>query len=510
MATPSAFGQALEQARLTAGPNGKKITRVDLAQQIGLTPAKITSIERGRQPRPEEYSKIIDFFPALADIDTAAPATPTTTPTATDNTVYQGQLCITCYAPYSDTGQVNHKPGCPMNLRPAERPPLESAAAEPPPDTADVPDIRSAEGMYGDLVALDASECDMDESPAPAPAPKPDRRYISLSKFPPESQDDVVLASNSELQAFKRCRRKWWLGWYRKLELRTPSPAGALAIGNRIHRALQAWYVPADWAPQDPRQALEAAITQDWAAAVEAYGKTPMSQVPPEIVKEFSDDTAMERVMIEGYMQWLEETGVDTGLKVVASETYLQAPLEIPGLAVAVMLIGKLDVRVVRESDGVRLFIDHKSVGSLKEPLKTIRLNEQMLHYLLLEYLQGVQSGRCDGALYNMLRKVKRTSRAVPPFYDRVEVRHNQHELDAFRDRLIGTIRDLLAVRTALDVGANPMQVVYPTPNKNCAWDCEFLPVCPMFDDGSRVQEMVEYHYKTGDPNARYRENEER
>src|SRR5690606_37584810 len=112
-----------------------------------------------------------------------------------------------------------------------------------------------------------------------------------------------------------------------------------------------------------------------------------------------------ERAMVEGYLQWLAETGVDSGLRVVASETYLEAPLDVPGVEVEVKLIGKIDVRVVREYDGARLFIDHKTTGSLTEPLKTIRLDPQMLHYHVLEWLSDVEAARCDGALYNMLRK---------------------------------------------------------------------------------------------------------
>lgn len=260
--------------------------------------------------------------------------------------------------------------------------------------------------------------------------------------------------------------------------------------------------------PTDPRTALEAAIASDWEACKQAYAEIGQ-EPPPELVKEFNENTALERAMVEGYMEWLIETGVDSGLRVVAPETYLEAPLEVPGSNVDVLLIGKLDVRMIREYDGVRLFMDHKTTLSLTEPLKTIRLDEQMLHYHVLEWLSDVEGGRCDGALYNMLRKVKRSARAKPPFYDRVEVRHNKHELESFRRRLIGVIKTMLDVIARLEADEDPHVVVYPSPARDCSWSCDFLPVCTMFDDGSRVDAMLEQYYVQEDPLSHYKRNEE-
>jgi hypothetical protein len=46
--------------------------------------------------------------------------------------------------------------------------------------------------------------------------------------------------------------------------------------------------------------------------------------------------------------------------------------------------------------------------------------------------------------------------------------------------------------------------VAYPNPTENCAWDCEFFVVCPMHDDGSRVDDAIAALYVSGDPMARY------
>ena len=444
-----AFGSMLKQLRMQAGPGGRKMSRSDFAARIGITATQVRNIEQGRKLKPGEYELIVAAFPQIETMSSTVDITPPTVPTAQEST------------------QMEETP---------------------------------SQTVYGELVALDP------ELEDPELQANTTQRIVS----PGEAKHLPLVRrfSNSEIQTFKRCRRKWYLGWYRRLRLRNQDPVGALAIGNRVHRALEAWYVPEGDNPTDPRTALEAAIASDWEACKQAYAEIGQ-EPPPELVKEFNENTALERAMVEGYMEWLIETGVDSGLRVVAPETYLEAPLEVPGSNVDVLLIGKLDVRMIREYDGVRLFMDHKTTLSLTEPLKTIRLDEQMLHYHVLEWLSDVEGGRCDGALYNMLRKVKRSARAKPPFYDRVEVRHNKHELESFRRRLVGVIKTMLDVIARLEADEDPHVVVYPSPARDCSWSCDFLPVCTMFDDGSRVDAMLEQYYVQEDPLSHYKRNEE-
>ncbi len=447
------LGSLLEQLRNQAAPGGKKMSRVKFAELLGMTPTQIRNIERGRKLKPDELEKITAVYPQFGEKPycTCSDRDP-------EWTEHNGQwVCGQC--------------------------------SKQSPQTI----------AYGDLVALDEELEDPEEQEVP-------RQQVLIPVS--EVTRPTMYFSNSEIQTFKRCRRKWYLAWYRRLRLKAQDPVGALATGNRVHRALQAWYVPEGETPTDPRTALEAAIRDDWEACKQAYAQRG-AEPSPELIKEFNDNAALERAMVEGYMEWLIETGVDSGLRVVAPETYLEVPLEVAGSNVDVFLIGKLDVRMIREYDGVRLFMDHKTTMSLTEPLKTIRLDEQMLHYHVLEWLSDVEGGRCDGALYNMLRKVKRSARAKPPFYDRVEVRHNKYELESFRRRLIGVIKTMLDVIARLEANEDPHVVVYPSPTRDCSWSCDFLPVCTMFDDGSRVDAMLEQYYVQEDPLSHYKKNEE-
>lgn len=312
----------------------------------------------------------------------------------------------------------------------------------------------------------------------------------------PEPQEGVRLVSNSEVRTFKECRRRWWLGWFRRLRPRIGESAlGPAAIGGRIHNALRYWYVP-DGEPRiDPRHALELLIVHDWTALTQG-GETSL-----EFRHKFDQEANLERAMIAGYVDWLAETGEDADLEIIAPETYLEAPL-----SDEVKLIGKLDVRARRRSDGIRVFLDHKTVGDLVSPVKTLVLDEQMLHYHLLEWLNTDEAEtRCAGAYYNMLRKSKRTQRANPPFYQRVAVFHNETTLTSYRTRLEGVVTDMLDVEEALRDGEDPRRVAYPTPTRDCPWKCRFVQVCSMFDDGSRAEDMLTTYFEEGDTLSYYR-----
>jgi hypothetical protein len=297
------------------------------------------------------------------------------------------------------------------------------------------------------------------------------------------------LISNSEIQTFKDCKRKWWLVYYRRLQKIEESVVGVAQTGGRIHRALETWYVPDGTKRVDPRTTLEAIIAADR----EVLGEN----IEVETLKKFTTATNLERAMINGYMLWLHDTGEDQHLQVVGSEEYVEANM--PGFE-NVRLIGKLDVRVRDLRTGRKKFVDHKTVGDLKSPLIKIRGNEQMLHYEFIEFLLNDGDDYCDGAIYNMLKRVKGTAKATPPFFARHEVTHNTYELESFRKRLHHTISDILELTDMIDAGADPVTLAYPHPTRDCSWKCPFVQQCDLFDDGSRVEAALREHFTDGNP----------
>jgi hypothetical protein len=217
---------------------------------------------------------------------------------------------------------------------------------------------------------------------------------------------------------------------------------------------------------------------------------------------DLDSEADLGRIMLEGYLQWVEDEGVDNELEMISTEEILNMPM----FNGEVELTGKLDMRVRRRSDGVRMFRDFKTVGgSFDQFYSTAHMNEQILTYMLLEQHanQGTDE-RSEGGLFTLLKKVKRTANAKPPFYDQFEVRHNIFSLRSFWNRIHATVTDLMRVKTALDEGTHHSQIAYPTPSRDCTWKCPFFSVCPMFDDGSAVEEAIENMFDKGDPYAYY------
>lgn len=301
-------------------------------------------------------------------------------------------------------------------------------------------------------------------------------------------EDGVYRFSNSEISTFKDCKRKWWLTYRRQLGLKTQEVIGPRPIGTGVHHALATHYSGVG----EPIQALRE-LHAEWELVLVQEGKD---------LKRFRSESELQQIMITGYLQWLEETGADSDLEVIATETYLEARLTIPGRE-DVLIIGKIDLRVRKRSDGSMWILDHKTVTNFAAKIFMIKSDEQMLHYHLLEILQdtGLRSG---GAIYSMMRKVKRSARAIPPFYQRVDIRHNRLQIENYTTRLKATIGDILQCEERLDNGESHQTVVYPNPKDTCSWKCDFRDVCPLFDDGSRAEDMLRIVYTSTDPLARY------
>lgn len=293
----------------------------------------------------------------------------------------------------------------------------------------------------------------------------------------------VVRLSNSEIQTFKDCRRRWWLTYYRRLQPKYKETTGALALGTRIHAALDDHY--ANGTPL--LQAHSALVEKDRLVMSDTMFGT----------ENLDKEAELGRIMLEGYLQWVEEEGIDAELEMISTEEQITAPL----FNGEVELTGKLDMRVRRKADGVRLFRDFKTVGgSLSDFANLAPMNEQVYTYMLLESTKRDETERVDGGIFTLLKKVRRTAAAKPPFYDQVEIRHNVFELRSFWKRIHGTITDMMRVRRALDEGEDHAFVAYPHPTRDCKWKCQFFAVCPLLDDGSAAEEAISEMFVEGDP----------
>jgi hypothetical protein len=304
------------------------------------------------------------------------------------------------------------------------------------------------------------------------------------------------------MRTWRRCRRKWYLTHVRRLKLSRPGVTGARALGTRVHQALAAYYEPSveTFDPQRAYECLAEGHRVD-IARLEAYFEA-RPELPPEQIDsyltELSKDVVLAQIMMQGYFDWLEDSAADANLVVDAVEEEVEVELW-PGTN----LIGKLDKRVRRLDSGFTAFLDFKTVGNLTDVPKTAAQNEQGLTYSVLLRLKHPDLV-VDGELIRMLRKVKRTKTAKPPFFGDHEVRWNSDQLNNYYARIHGIIREIAVVEAELAAGADHQVVAYPNPTSDCSWDCDFYPVCGMFDDGSRIDAALDAHYHAADPLARY------
>ena len=304
---------------------------------------------------------------------------------------------------------------------------------------------------------------------------------------------EPVRISNSEIQTFKDCKRKWWLSYYRRLQPKTKQFTGALALGSRIHQALDDHYsggVPL-------LEAHAKLVDNDRAILQAEYRDT----------YELDSEAELGRIMLEGYLEWNAENGIDSELELVSAEEIIEMPL----LNGEVILQGKIDQRVRRKTDGVKLFRDWKTVGgSFTDFASGAQMNEQIKTYMLLETAQNKEGERTEGGIFTLFKKVKRTANAKPPFYDQIEVRHNIFTLRAFWANIHAVLTEMMNTRKALDAGVHFQTVTYPRPSRDCKWKCQFFALCPMFDDGSAVEQALSDSYEIADPYAYYTNEEKK
>ena len=302
---------------------------------------------------------------------------------------------------------------------------------------------------------------------------------------------EPVRISNSEIQTFKDCRRKWWFTYYRRLQPKVKDYTGALALGSRIHEALDRYYSTG----QPLLEAHADLVKEDMKTMNDSYRDTTALESEAEL----------GRIMLEGYLEWVELNGIDQELEMISTEEIIERPM----MEGRVTLQGKIDMRVRRKLDGVRMFRDFKTVGgSFADFGATAQMNEQILTYMTLEEAQNQEGERSEGGIFTMLRKVKRGSYAKPPFYDQFEVRHNQFALRSFWQRLEGTLEDMLRVRDALDAGESHYKHAYPRPSRDCKWKCQFFSICPLVDDGSAAEAAISDAFEVSDPYGYYNTTE--
>lgn len=307
--------------------------------------------------------------------------------------------------------------------------------------------------------------------------------------------EGAVFVSGSEIATYKRCRRKWNQQYVQRLVPIDEEMTGVRKLGSRVHQSLMELYAPDG--------TLDSAID-----VLHTEGKNDLLAVTGDDVafRKLNDDVELARIMVEGYWQWAAEEGIDQDLEVIGREIAIDTQLFAAGEITPheIRLRGKLDQIIRRRSDNAILLRDFKTAANFADLLGMLSRDEQMPTYLMLAHDRpdawGLEAGaRVEGALYTMLRRVKRTKAATPPFYRQETVRYGAARLAEQRTRTRQVVSEMMHYRSLTDSAW-----AYPTPDRSCAWSCPWVSCCAMFDDGSDIKNFIAMNFQPGDPDARY------
>lgn len=324
-----------------------------------------------------------------------------------------------------------------------------------------------------------------------------------------QATDTTRYITASELSTWDGCRRVWFLKNH--LGYRPRFDAGDVrphTIGTLLHAGLEAYY-SGRWTREEDSPTSAAldvirASTDANLAELEAEGRA-------SAMRRVESAGELVRIMLEGYFEWLEETGADADLDVQAAEERIEVPL--PGFT-GVVLLGKVDYRAIERSTGRELIIDTKSCQTAKDQEIAAPMSRQFKHYVLIRLLKARAEGRTEdlvaGARVRWVRRVKRGVRANPPFYGEVMVDYPLNVIRAYYRQLRGRVAEILNVEERLRAGEDAASVEQefcgPSPSRVCGY-CDFRPVCPVLDDETAdVASVLEYSYAQADPLARYTE----
>lgn len=294
----------------------------------------------------------------------------------------------------------------------------------------------------------------------------------------------------SELTAFKQCRRSWALQYRAGLERKRQHPSKA-GVGTLVHLGLELGYSGATdtWGPVE-------ALWEEGRKTIEDR---------PDWLPDYDKMLNLTKLMLDGYWDWVEETGADVGHETVGIERQLSVPFgTLQG--VEVIVTGKADREYVDEFGDLKL-MDHKTVDALTVGAHD-GMDPQRMTYAVLRLLEDGSEYR--GATHNKLRRVKRGGNAKPPFYGRHEVHFSRDQLRKHYRHMQALLQEMVPMALALQTGALDFDdpVLYPHVTRDCDWRCPFIDICPLMDDGSDWQWLRDEIYAPGTMGIGAREGE--
>lgn len=280
---------------------------------------------------------------------------------------------------------------------------------------------------------------------------------------------EPVIITHSDLSQFLTCRRQWHYNYVQDYRPRE-RPVGPLALGTRVHGALEAFYK---------------GETDDPVAWINAKGKEDLdaldynSDAKPWDWDQMYEDMVVGRNCVTLYMEWLEETDADANYRTVSVEEKVEVPI-LDGRAI---LRGKVDLLQEDITSGLYCSLDWKTTadwgGGLREQLE--RSYQHWCYIIALAYNYPDRNVEC--ARYTVIRKVKKIPATPPkaPLIQRFTVPATRRSLNTKKAQIERIALEMLNLREKTDPA-----VFYPTPGKQCSW-CDYKQPCEIADESQEA-----------------------
>ena len=297
---------------------------------------------------------------------------------------------------------------------------------------------------------------------------------------------DMPRMSSSEEMSFKTCRLahhfQYDLGWQRKVTNQK------LSTGSWVHHCLEAVYTGGDW-----EEALTEYEAIRWDELVTGYGSDLM--VPAEERLLYVNAKGLVATMVEGYIEWAAEEGLDDGYEVVEVERkhYID-------VGAATVLPMKFDLLLRHTKTGRYLLVDFKTRASFsKDAFTPYQLAEQTLNYAM-----GVLAvyGEVPSVQYRELRKIKPSGKSKPPYFRSINLEVSKAEVVA----RVEEYKKIAADRMDDD------RAIYSNPSACCgSWKNDWQGPCLLVHQGYTPEEALNMSdkYAPRDAYERYKDDGE-
>lgn len=296
----------------------------------------------------------------------------------------------------------------------------------------------------------------------------------------------TLILTSSDLDSFLHCRRAWRWGYHDGFNL-PDKVTGALALGNRVHVALEAYYRDG----RDPLVEWEF-LCKAAEAHLDAIG------APLWEHGKLYDDIIVGRNCIAAYLDWMALEAPDDGYAVEGVEEKLEAPI----LGGRVLLRGKIDLRMRRISDGALRTTDFKTSGLQMTAVhhRLERSYQPVIYDWLLELVTGE---KIAAATFRVIKKVSRRQHGDPKV-EEFSVPGALRAREAKRRQIERIATEMIAISAKLDDPSRDADAIaYPNPTDACGW-CDYRDPCREADENPIAATQMLRDLFTSGPHERY------